>query len=329
VSIRMNSVVVFSYLLCCYLSSYSLAQKYPVTFGNSISQGWLSPGQEYVLFTYEGTGVITYFWCTEANDPTNTGETTFKIYIDKNPNPLEFTLDMLAGTGFDDNTAPWGTSHFGKAASTGGVYSTLRIPFSSWIKITGELPSSQTQGRSFWWVVRGVKNMPITVGGYPLPINTTLHLYKNQNVEVKPLQYLELVNTPNNGAVWMVVLAVTSGNLNYLEGCVRMYVGNATTPILISSGTEDYFQSAFYFDAGSFRLPEAGLTHRNDTAGQLSAYKVHNMDSFFFSSGGFQLTWRNGDAWDPKTGLKCVEEGKINGDPQNSTVTTYVWVYEW
>ena len=30
-----------------------------------------------------------------------------------------------------------------------------------------------------------------------------------------------------------------------------------------SSGTEDYFQSAFYFDGGRFQFPEAGLTHLN------------------------------------------------------------------
>jgi hypothetical protein len=41
--------------------------------------------------------------------------------------------------------------------------------------------------------------------------------------------------------------------------------------------------------------------------------------------------WRNGDAIDPATGLKCFMEsgGNIAGSPTASTVTSYGWVYTW
>ncbi len=98
-----------------------------------------------------------------------------------------------------------------------------------------------------------------------------------------------------------------------------MYLQNSTTPVLVSSGTEDYFQvlsssisnylsiqsmdiylflyfynicsllsrqSAFYFDGGMYHFDEAGLTHKNDTTGELSAYKVHDEDALYFASGG-------------------------------------------
>ena len=81
-------------------------------------------------------------------------------------------------------------------------------------------------------------------------------------------------------------------------------------------------KSAFYFDGGIFHFPEAGLTHKDDNSGTLSAYKVHNLDALFFESGGFALTWRNGDATDPQTGLKCVDKGNTNGSPQVSQVVT-------
>jgi hypothetical protein len=51
---------------------------------------------------------------------------------------------------------------------------------------------------------------------------------------------------------------------------------------LMSSGTEDYFQSAYYFDADMFHFEEAGLTHpaqMNQFQGTLSAYKFHDRDS--------------------------------------------------
>jgi len=155
-----------------------------------------------------------------------------------------------------------------------------------------------------------------------------LRLYENQNVQLQPLDYLDLANTNNNGAVWMVVLAVQSGNLNYLEGCMRMFLQQSNQPSLLSSGTEDYFQSAFYFDGGMFHFQEAGQTHRNDTAGTLSAYKVHNWDALFFQKGGFRLTWRNGDNINDQ-GLKCFDKGTPAGNPQPSVVTTLTWVYEW
>lgn len=138
-----------------------------------------------------------------------------------------------------------------------------------------------------------------------------------------------------------------SANLNYLEGCYRAYVQGATAPWLLSSGTEDYFQvtqhflsnfkSAFYFNAGPFHFPEAGLSHQNLTQGwlaglqpgTLSAYKVHNYDALWFEPGGFEMTWRVGEYMDPATGLKCVDNGTVVGNPQPSVVTAYTWTYEW
>jgi len=238
---------------------------------------------------------------------------------------------MIAGIGFDDNEGPWGTDHFGKGASTGAVYTTLRIPFTSSITVTGTIPDSAS-GCTYWWIIRGVQNYQVSIGGYTLPASATLNMYTNNNVTLQPLQYLDLFSTQNNGALWMVVLSVTSGDLNYLEGCMRAYVNGASTPNyswLMSTGTEDYFQSAFYFDGGAFKFPEAGLTHRNDTAGQLSVYKVHNYDAMFFQDGGFRMQWRNGDRSNPSTGLKCFDQGNTNGNPQVSYVTTYAFVYEW
>jgi len=304
-------------------------QDMPVTFGTSISQGTFIPGKEYELGNQTGAGTITYFWCTEGDsDPVNVGETIFQIYIDGNM-PLEFTLDMLAGIGFDDNTSPWGTAHFGKGANTGGVYSTMRIPYTNSIRVTGLLPSFINQPRTFWWVIRGITNYPIFIGNYQLPPTTQLKLYKNQYATYQPLEYVTLVNTTNAGAVWTTVLAVQSGTMNFLEGCFRMYTGGSTSPVLISSGTEDYFQSAFYFDGGPYHFSEAGLSHINSSAVTLSAYKVHNYDAFFFQSGGFIFQWRNGDNMDPVSGFKCVDKGQVVGSPTVSIVTTYTWVYEW
>ena len=68
--------------------------------------------------------------------------------------------------------------------------------------------------------------------------------------------------------------------------------GDNTTQFL-SSGTEDYFLSASYFDEGVFAGSEAGLTWRG-AGGDLSAYKTHQRDVLPFH-GGMQFVWRNNE----------------------------------
>jgi hypothetical protein len=44
---------------------------------------------------------------------------------------------------------------------------------------------------------------------------------------------------------------------------------------LMSTGTEDYFDSGWYFDAGEFRLPVSGFTHLDNSNNEIkwSAYR--------------------------------------------------------
>lgn len=100
---------------------------------------------------------------------------------------------------------------------------------------------------------------------------------------------------------------------------------------VLSTGTEDYFDSAWYFNAGEFRLPVSGFTHYEtptNTSVNWSAYRFHQMDPLAFDD-GFAYVWRNGDANDP-AGMKCNMQvgGNVVGSPTLSSVTAYVWVYE-
>ena len=56
---------------------------------------------------------------------------------------------------------------------------------------------------------------------------------------------------------------------------------------LLSTGTEDYFDSAWYFNAGEFHLPVSGFTHFNQSDNQVawSAYRFHEMDPLLFNNG--------------------------------------------
>jgi hypothetical protein len=58
---------------------------------------------------------------------------------------------------------------------------------------------------------------------------------------VEPLEFVTVTNvTKGPGMHFMSTLAVTSGNLNFLEGCYRAYVAPTTSfpGIVLSTGTE-------------------------------------------------------------------------------------------
>ena len=128
-------------------------------------------------------------------------------------------------------------------------------------------------------------------------------------------------------------LKAVSNNLNFLEGCYHAYTphGAPFPGLTMSSGTEDMFDSAWYFDAGEYRQENAGLTHffSNSTHVEVSAYKMHENDPLFFSQ-GFSYQWRIGDVSDD-AGHKCTlyKGGVPVGSPGVTVVSAYTFAYVW
>ena len=110
----------------------------------------------------------------------------------------------------------------------------------------------------------------------------------------------------------------------------------------MATGTEDYYNSAYYFSAGQFTFPEVGQTWwagnwTEASPGQWSAYRVHQSDPQFFE-GGMRLVWRNGDSQKVIDGVsyKCLappgcgpKECPVVGAPTASIVWSYTWYYTW
>jgi hypothetical protein len=303
------------------------------TIGTSVSAFTLTSAAERTMFEFSGSpGVMTYLWITGGYDGFQ--DLRVRYYIDGELH-IEFDNFLGAGIGFGDQQA-WGTALMGKGANTGSVYNTYQIPFSKSVKITLQLPphTSPPQGGNYF-VCRGITNATVSIGRYLLPPQAKLRLYKNELVSVQPLQFLDIYRSRpglRGGAILQVTFVGVSGNYNFLEGCFRAYIPPTATKMtyLLSSGTEDYFQSGWYFNAGKFYFEGAGCTHL-DNSNTVAAYKVHTDDPLFFNAKGFRMAWRNGDTGDPATGQKCINDNStlIVGNPTTSYLTTYAWVYEW
>ena len=183
-------------------------------------------------------------------------------------------------------------------------------------------------------------------GALQLPSTARLRLYKNVKVDLLPFQFIDLVDIHNSaGALFQVTLAASSNDFTYLEGCMRAYIDGSSNITFLSSGTEDFFLSAFYYNSGLFHSDNSGLTYKADP-GTMSAYKFFEDDPVLFAK-SFRLRWRCGEVIG--TGFEECPNAFLGGSKSKSlrsnqspktkiiaspnvgitTVTTYTWVYEW
>ena len=306
------------------------------SFSSAIKGGVFAANTEKILYEHDTgqPGVITEQWFTGAKAMDQ--DTRIRIYIDMEAEPsLDFQLFLAHGIGCNESeegdNIPWGTRRVAHSAD-GGIYNTYRIPFSKGFKVTATRPTAGT----FWYIVRGVENYPLILGDLQLPSNTRLRLYKNDQVMLQPHQFVTLANISNSaGAVFMVTLAAMSTDYNYLEACMRAYIDGSDQTTWLSSGTEDFFLSAYYFNKGIYHLDNAGLTFK-DSKGSMSAYKFFENDPLLFTK-SLALVWRCGETingkdgcpndWPPPNSTVGIKHEIPN--LASTTVTTYTWVYQW
>lgn len=58
----------------------------------------------------------------------------------------------------DNGGRPWGVDLFGHTAKSGGVSSTMRIPFGESLRVTIKAPPSAKAQSTYWMIVRGVES---------------------------------------------------------------------------------------------------------------------------------------------------------------------------
>jgi len=312
----------------------------PDTTTYGISQYDVVRNQTHTIYTYDvepqyQSTYVSYFWLTASYYGLGTesvGDLVWTVYVD-GEFAYRFTAYQLIGVGFNDNTAPWGEGSFGRGSSVGGQYSHMKIPFLKSIRYDVALVPDAPANSILYWQIRLTHNRPIKVADFVLPAYAKLVQY-SFDVTLQTLDFIKFVDTSNNGLVYMHFFQGSSLSPNFMEGCYRVYKQNSQTQNLLSTGFEDYYQSAYYFHAGPYHFPSAGCTHRDiKTHGEIteiSGYKIHTTDPLFFTSGGFKLVWRNGDTMSNSTKLKCSDpNGPVVGKPASTDLIAHTWVYEW
>ena len=337
----------------------------PITFGNGIA-GFTTcntPTEiiNYTLTTTNNYGILAHFWATGEVDGTE--NFIVEYYIDNEETPsITFTPSLATGQGYPqyqstDGISPGGLfaagDLFGKGGSVGGYYLHYKIPFYISIRITVRTLTPNKCVPTYV-IARGyevniasiVNNNIITLpNGYTIPFGAKLTLQAIQSTTFPPLSLVSLANVSYGyGALIianMISLSTSPPANNYIEGCWHLYPnGNVTFPgMVIGTGFEDYFSSAYWFGAASgfpngllYTHPSAGLTHFSRSAPngdnnveELSAYRVLTNEVMGMQNGG-RLVWRVGDVT-----TKCTAETLNNpiGTPSAVTLSSYVWLYTW
>ena len=308
------------------------------SFSSAIKGGHLDANVEMVLYNRStGPGVITEQWFTGQGVLDENAR--IRIYTDgETEASLDFQLFLAHGIGTgeaeDSPNIPWGMRRIGHEAD-GGIYNTYRIPYAQTFTVTATHPT----GGAFWYIIRGVENYPVVIGDLQLPSNTRLRLYKTSQQVLAPYQFVTLANISGNaGALYQVTLSTQSKDYNHLEACFRAIIDGEE--MFLSSGTEDFFLSAYYFNKGLYHNENSGLTFK-DGKGSMSAYKFFENDPILFSK-SLALIWRCGEKINgadgcpsgfppPKDldGNKMKEDNVRKPQLQDTVTTAYVWVYEW
>ena len=282
----------------------------------------LKGGREATLFEYTGKGCLSHFWF--GGNFEGVEDTRIRYYVDGEEVPsIDMDLYLGHGIGFNDNQAPWSTTHVGKIGKRNGVYNNYRIPFGKSIRVTAQRAADAEDNPQIWWIIRGVVNGRVRLGGVELPEAARLKLIRLEDYEAQPLEEFDLCDVEGRGALYQVTIAAKSTSFTYLEACMRAYLGGESEPLMLSSGLEDYFLGTYYFDTGKFYGETAGLTHFDRKAKSFSAYRFHDEDPIFFQD-GFRLTCRCGET---EHGDSESTKGYLN--PPKTTYTTYTWIYVW
>ncbi len=243
------------------------------TIGGNRDRLEIATGETAVLLDHPGPGVIRRLWiAVSSRDPHYLRRIALKMYWDGESEPSVLApLGDFFGNGFDRR-------HFAAVpmgVSSGGFYAYLPMPFRRHARIVVENGTGRPIDAFYFNVdLVELEALPDDVA--------TFHAWWNRSPRTtssKPHSVLEV-----RGRGHFVGLSLNAeshtGGLGFLEGDEMFTVDGEFRGQ--GTGTEDYFNSGWYFDQGPFAAPYHGLVVKDDRLGRIAAYRWHIPDPIPF-----------------------------------------------
>jgi hypothetical protein len=234
-------------------------------------------GSTAALADITGPGVITMFWTTiSSSDKYFLRHIVLRMYWDGEKDPsVEVPIGDFFGTGFQYKQ--FITPFIGM--SSGGYYCYFPMPFNKSARV--EVMNETGQAiPSFYYHIDYHK--------LPQPLDSTVayfHAAWHREIRTDPSHYYTLLEAEGEGHLVGINMSMQSydGGLTFLEGDEMIYVDGEKQASIKGTGTEDYFNSGWYFNQGEYSAPYHGLILKDDSLGRIAAYRFHILDCIPFT----------------------------------------------
>ncbi len=236
----------------------------------------VEPGEVVTLADLKGSGVINRAWFTIRNrDPLLLRNAILKYTWDDEDRPsVEVPFGDMFGCGFAEyrhHTALM------QGMTSGGFHSYWPMPYSDCAHLE----------------LLNLGNTPISHLYYNIQYQETKEVaptrfhaqWRRENPTTIDENYL-ILDAEGEGhfvGCLMSMQSYVKGSLVFLEGDEMIYIDGEDEPSIYGTGTEDYFQGAWYFLNGEFAAPFHGLTLFDKENAKVSAYRHHVPDPITFS----------------------------------------------
>lgn len=237
----------------------------------------IDAGEVVKIFTPDKPGCIVRIWITLASpDPFIMRNALLKIYWDDEENPsVEAPIGDFFGCGFVKYVHH---SSFLLGATSGGFFSYFPMPYNRCrIEIHNQ---SKMRIESFYYAIQYQEFKEQEK--YTLRFHSK---WKREKTEKgKNYTIMEARGTGHYIGCNLYMRGVRPFSLWFLEGNEMIYVDGENIPSIQGTGTEDYFNSGWYFNKGCFCAPFHGCTVKNWIKPVVFAYRFHISDAIPFSS---------------------------------------------
>ncbi|MDP1623827.1 MAG: DUF2961 domain-containing protein [Bacteroidales bacterium] len=246
------------------------------TSGGNNDRISIAPGKKVTIMEVEGPGMIVRMWfAIQSRDPYFLRRIVIRIFWDNESKPsVEAPIGDFFGCGFKYNQ--YVSQYLGM--TSGGYVCYFPMPFerSARIEIANE---TRQEVYGFFYQVDYQK--------FEAALESDVayfHAQWNRSIRTNYDSNFVILKAAGKGHLVGVNLNIQSydGRLGFLEGDEMIYVDGEKRPSIHGTGTEDYFSAGWYFNGGEFAGPYNGLIYKNDTLGQIAAYRFHIIDPIPF-----------------------------------------------
>lgn len=249
----------------------------------------IQPGEKKDLVHYEGAGIITRLWMTvsgwfwmywEPNtytDPAILKKLILRIYWDGNDYPsVEAPVGDFFGIGFCEYK-----HYLSKfiGMSSGGFYNYFPMPFSKGVRIEVENMHDKVIPYVFLNAnYQSLDAVPEEAGRFHCLYNA------GTNPGGGPLTVLKTKGRGHFVGCCLSMQGEPKNYLSFLEAPEYVYIDTdeRTTPTLVGTGLEDYFNGGWYFREGTFDGMYHGVPIKDALRSMITMYRFHEEDAIGF-----------------------------------------------